>query len=361
MLLRLLLLLIVARTAFAFGPAGHELVGAVADQKLKETPAGRAVRKLLGNVTLARAATVADDIKLWDRLTPGDQHSLYAIPAPLTDALWQFWLANPPPEQADDEHPSHHWFHYTDVPLSHPSYAKGTRGRSRWDLVQMTGYCAGVLQGTVPEDNPRKITKPIAILLLAHFIGDIHQPLHVGAEYFLPDGTAADPDAHPEALEDRGGNTLTLRIQGQSAQSLHKFWDSTAVGRAFESLGHPLGSGSDRRDTYRIQHEAVTALAPGLAIRTPDGWQEDPSTDPAQWARNRADAALPLAREAHKRLTFQKVIPSRSRGHPVAQGDAREAAAADGLRYTEWAATRIQGQLHHAGWRLAELLTHCLR
>ena len=60
----------------------------------------------------------------------------------------------------------------------------------QWDIVHMMRYCIAVLKGEEPENNPRGITKPIAIILLAHFVGDIHQPLHVGAEYFDAHGPA---------------------------------------------------------------------------------------------------------------------------------------------------------------------------
>ena len=71
-------------------------------------------------------------------------------------------------------------------------------GRSQWDIVHMITYCVNVLTGATPEDNARKITKPIAMILLAHFVGDIHQPLHVGAEYFNA-GKAINPDVTPNA------------------------------------------------------------------------------------------------------------------------------------------------------------------
>src|SRR5260370_23796397 len=59
--------------------------------------------------------------------------------------------------------PSHHWFHYTDVPVVRvEKYAEGQAGRSKWDVVHMIPYCVEVLRGRVPEQNERKITKPVA-------------------------------------------------------------------------------------------------------------------------------------------------------------------------------------------------------
>ncbi len=57
--------------------------------------------------------------------------------------------------------------------LNGQKYADGKAGRWQWDLVHTISYCAAVLHGDEPEDNERKISKPIAIILLAHFLGDI--------------------------------------------------------------------------------------------------------------------------------------------------------------------------------------------
>src|SRR5205807_37572 len=157
---------------------------------------------------------------------------------PKVDAqLTAYWKANPPPKEPNSPVPSHHWFHYTDVPLVRPEkYEDGSAGRSRWDIVHMIAYCVDVLRGRIPEENERKITKPIAVILLAHFVGDIHQPLHVGAEYFNQAGQAVDPDKNQPGTEDEGGNTLMLKlIRGTPEEmahpglKLHPFWDHDAV------------------------------------------------------------------------------------------------------------------------------------
>ena len=58
----------------------------------------------------------------------------------------------------------------------------------------MIPFCIDVLQGRIPEQNEQKISKPVAIIFLAHYVADIHQPLHVGANYFDAEGHAIDPD-----------------------------------------------------------------------------------------------------------------------------------------------------------------------
>ena len=74
----------------------------------------------------------------------------------------------------------------------------------------MIPFCIDILQGRIPEENERKITKPVALILLAHYLADIHQPLHVGAAYFDAQGRPADPEKDKSALADEGGNRFTL-------------------------------------------------------------------------------------------------------------------------------------------------------
>ena len=104
----------------------------------------------------------------------------------------------------------------------------------------MIPFCIQVLQGRVPEQNERRITKPVALILLAHYIADIHQPLHVGAEYFDQQGRVVDPNENPSALGDEGGNTFTLQLGDEPPRNaefirrkLHGFWDNDAVNALF--------------------------------------------------------------------------------------------------------------------------------
>src|SRR5205823_2817291 len=237
-LLFLLLLGLSVTSVQAYGPTGHEIVGAVADELLANKPAGTKVHQLLDGFTLEKAAVIADEIKGWDKNGPDDPKIFHYSSRPRIDAqLRDYWKANPPTQDHNSAVPSHHWFHYTDVPvLNLEKYGDGKVGRSQWDIVHAMRYCIAVLHGAEPEENARKVTKPIAVILLAHFVGDIHQPLHVGAEYFSPNGQAVDPDRGGEGLEDQGGNTITLHHSaagvakiGHPHSKLHGFWDNEAV------------------------------------------------------------------------------------------------------------------------------------
>src|SRR5437762_5166853 len=210
----------------AYGPLGHEIIGAIADERLANTPTAAKIRALLNGMTLEKAAVIPDEIKGWDKKGVDDPKSFhYTAYRKIDMQLRDFWRANQPTHDMNSAVPSHHWFHYTDVPVVRvEKYGEGRAGRSKWDVVHMIPYCVEVLGGRVPEQNERKITKPVAIILLAHFLADIHQPLHVGAEYFDAQGHVADPDKDKSALGDEGGNTFTLQLSDEPprARGVHK-------------------------------------------------------------------------------------------------------------------------------------------
>ena len=62
-LIALALLTISTQTVRAYGPDGHHIVGAVADERLANTPAGKKIAVLLDGMTLREAAQVPDTIK----------------------------------------------------------------------------------------------------------------------------------------------------------------------------------------------------------------------------------------------------------------------------------------------------------
>src|SRR5436853_1144553 len=233
----------------AYGPDGHEIVGAIADERLANTPTAAKIRALIDGLSLEKAAVIADEIKGLDEKGVDDSKAFhYSAHLNIDIQLRDFWRANQPTHNPGSTMPSHHWFHYTDVPVVRvEKYAEGRAGRSKWDVVHMISYCVEVLRGRVPEQNERKITKPVALILLAHYVGDIHQPLHVGAEYFDAQGRIADPDTNKPSVADEGGNTFTLELRdepprgrGIHKKTLHGFWDNDAVNALFPEIRNNL-------------------------------------------------------------------------------------------------------------------------
>jgi hypothetical protein len=227
----------------------------------------------------------------------------------------------------------------------------------------MIPYCVQVLQGQAPEQDERKITKPVALLLLAHYLADIHQPLHVGAEYFDAQGRVTDPDKDKSALGDEGGNTFTLELSGEPPRGrgmhkkkFHGFWDYDTVNALFPQLPHGL-----RKAELEAQIESLKkGLVHAMARQEPHNWRMTSNLSPGDYAEIWADEILPIAREAHARLEFRNVKPLVEEDRIVASGEAIEKPAADHALYRTWATAVVRDELHKAGWRLADLLEKIL-
>ena len=205
-----------AAQAHAYAPLGHDIVGAIADERLANSTTATKIRALIGGLSLEKAAVLANTIKGWDKKGVDNPKSFRVASPKIDRQLRDFWRANQPAYGSHLTAPSHHWFHYTDVPvMPTQNYGDGTAGRGRWDIVHMIPYCVEVLRGRRPEQNERKITKPVALILLAHYVADIHQPLHVGAQYFDAQGRVTDPSKNQSALADEGGNTFTLELSDE--------------------------------------------------------------------------------------------------------------------------------------------------
>ena len=90
-----------------------------------------------------------------------------------------------------------------DVPIQQSKYVPYSPGTEPNDVVHMIRYVTLLLA----DKNPKKrsgvdLTKTEALWLLAHLVGDIHQPLHVGAVYFDKQtcATIVDPNNVPGGM-----------------------------------------------------------------------------------------------------------------------------------------------------------------
>lgn len=351
----------------AYGPIGHQIIGAVADAKIAETAAGKKVPELLDGMTLEKVSVIPDEIRGWDKPGPDDPAIFHYSAHPRIDAqLRDYWKANPPTKDLNSPTPSHHWFHYTDVPVRDPEkYGDGTAGRSKWDIVHAISYCIAVLKGDEPADNARKITKPIAVILLAHFVGDIHQPLHVGAEFFDAEGHPSNPGQGTKSFEDQGGNSITLNWkdsanpQGEARHSkFHSFWDTETVMANFPAFPDTMEKEERRAKTDAAKGELIHEFI----TQAPDGWRLPESVALKDYAEAWANEVLPMAREAHERLQFHDIVPARQEdGTTIAVGAADEKPGKESETYRDWSAQAVRRQLPKAGWRLADLLQKALQ
>lgn len=338
----LLIICFFSATGYSYGPRGHHLVGAIADRRLAKNDAiATKVKELLDGTTLERAATFPDEIKGWAKC--GDNKNKVntqdSVPASsrINKELRAFVKANL-------SEPCHNEFHYTDVPVfGDDKYADAEVGISDFDIVQMIPFCIRVLNNKEPQPNDRAITKSVAVILLAHYLGDIHQPLHVGAEFFDANGKAFEPTKTNKGFADQGGNKLTLFtfMSGKlaTAGKFHSYWDGQTVTNAF-------GNSND------------SMVANKLANKEPANWQLTGAVE--SWAEQMANERLPIAHDAHQRLNYA-AIKIKLDNPEIISGRAEEKKKVGEKFYAIWAAAIVKDQIHKAGWRLAAVLEEALQ
>jgi hypothetical protein len=313
--------------AFGFGPEGHRIVGAIADALIADKPAMSHVQKLLDGKSLSAVANWADDAKY--------------NPNPNDPDMVAFIAANP----------HHANYHYTDIPIQEDHYYNDSFGATTTDVVHMIQNCILILEKhDTPGTNPTGITQRMALRLLVHYVGDVHQPLHVGAAYFGPAAQLVNPNSGANAQSDLGGNAIKFRqgvkqhqIKPAGDKSLHMYWDNDVVDNALDAVGVTTEEGF-------VQH---------FVHQPPSNWQDGSSTD--QWAVAWATEVLPIATEAHNKLKIAEYsVPSGRREMPantsIFKWSATERQGLSPEQYDQWAAGRVAEELSKAGYRLAALL-----
>jgi hypothetical protein len=275
-------------TAWAWGHSGHQLVGSLADELLVGTPAAQQVKAILGAKikSLQTAAVWPDCVRDVELQSSGSFHyndkSKFHSPAcvpfesaterkRMEDYAQRNWT-NCPGEDGKKPAQCHRQFHFADVAVQHSSYERGLVGTSNEDVVAAIQAAIGVLKNGPPATAPFSIKdKKEALLMLAHFVGDLHQPLHVGAAYLQDDGSLVNPDdpATPPqaALPTRGGNKLEI-----GPSNLHADWDDIPTNINLKGLS--TAPGQKRRQALIAAARAQEATA-GEALQWPVAWASD--------------------------------------------------------------------------------------
>ena len=322
----------VSTPAAAWDYPGHRIVGTIADLVLKQhhPKTHDRVRALLdqkdasGNVedkrSLGEVAVFPDcakDEEEFCRRRPSPEEIAYAA-----------------------RNKDHRGFHFTNSPMQLRAYIPGGVGTTDIDVVQMIAYATVQLRGATPPRKDRvELTDGEAVWLLAHLVGDIHQPLHVGAKYFDKEcEKGVDPYGTAEVAVTLGGNRIHIAAEPPAvppAPNLHLYWDGAAVARAMHAAGLA---------------NAEQEFAQLLAGTPPTGWET--AGPPETWAMQWVSEIMPLALEAHQRLTIRKGIKP---AFPSGMSPCTWVTTLDPA-YQDWAKEQARIQLAKAGFRLAALL-----
>lgn len=184
------LLTIGATSVFGWGENGHRISAELAERNL--TPEAKAaIREILGDETLAEISIWPDHIRSdpsWDFAQPWHYISID------DDETWDDYKRVPEEEG--------------DVLLILEKLEAFLRDP---DAEKME--FSGNMKRKGTKLNPtqgREIGKKEALAFYVHFVGDIHQPLHVGRR------------------DDKGGNKIQVKWFDEEA-SLHRVWDELVV------------------------------------------------------------------------------------------------------------------------------------
>ena len=151
-----------------WGKTGHRATAEIAEKHLN-TKAKKAIDDLLNGHGLAFVANYADDIK------------------------------------SDPAYRQYGPWHYVNI---HPDAAKYLKEEASedGDLVQAIRKCKEVLK----DNNATREEKQFHLKMLVHFLGDLHQPFHVGH------------------ASDKGGNDIQVRWFNDGS-NIHRVWDSEMI------------------------------------------------------------------------------------------------------------------------------------
>lgn len=206
--------------AHAWGPDGHQTVATIAAGLLKGTPTEARVAALLGDIPLPLASLWADCVK---GISPSHGYTYPApgkyaecvpleTPARITEMADYVKRNDRQCQIGMDEDSCHRQTHYADITLQRSRYLLGFVGTRADDVVGALRTAILVLQGKPADGPPHFKSQREALLVLVHLVGDMHQPLHVGAVYLDAQGRRVDPDKTglDEGTFTVGGNSLWI-------------------------------------------------------------------------------------------------------------------------------------------------------
>ena len=327
--------------AGAWDYPGHRIVGAIADfvlsshhpkeyAKIKgllegKDADGNKLERTLSNVAVFPDCAKAHNVPYCGR-TPSAEEKAYTL-----------------------SNPHHGDYHFTDIPIQQTKYDPDSKILEKYDVVKMINYVIAQLLKKSPQMDEVKLSDAEAVWLLAHLVGDIHQPLHVGALYYDKDTCKVVKDPTTVGMENVvptvGGNNILLVSSAPPPAApphdkFHLYWDGTVVKNAMKAAGWP----GAEQDFARL-----------LAASPPAGWKT--KEDPGAWATQWATEIMPLAKAAHTKLKIvfkERKVSSSGRVSCFWTTTIPPS-------YATWASQQARVQLAKAGFRLAALLAEVFK
>ena len=303
-----LFLLGAAPRGLAWGREGHEAIGGLATALLHEKARLR-VKKILGTDDLSDAAVWLDELKSAEKGMGKLGKDSEAI-------------------AFNKKFPDNHKWHFVNLPLNSAAYSRASKFAEDNDIVHILEVAVGVLEG-----RSKKFTPAQALRIIAHLVGDLHQPLHVGTGYFDIKNPAApklmiEPGSIVDKPDDLGGNKV---LTGHGPfDNLHSMWDVALV----EAAG---ATGNSEKLAVKLR-----------SIVSPAKWAS--AGDYHVWPELWATDSVHEAEFAYRGLAFKGAKLSDNKKALVA------IEAEPSADYEKIQKQRALVQLAKAGFHLAELL-----
>lgn len=195
--------------AWGWGRIGHRVAGKIADSRLTPTARAAVASLLEPGESLASVSTWADEVRR--------------------------------------EFPESGPWHYVNVPITEPRYDAKFVPKEGCVITKIDDF-----RKILADPNAPRLERQKALKFLAHFVQDMHQPVHVGHR------------------DDRGGNDLQVQFFGQGS-NLHRVWDSGLI----EHVDRP-------------EKDWVDALSKTITPELADSWSKG---GPPDWANESLDIA----------------------------------------------------------------------
>lgn len=137
--------------------------------------------------------------------------------------------------------------------------------RTNGDVIAALNHCIAVIKSKKADELIPN--EAVALALLVHFVGDIHQPLHTTARY------NPDPKPDDKYKDDAGGNGVSLANLGDTpwGKNLHTYWDEAyrryyenGEVRALPELQEGTALGSPEMKEWLKRLESYTPAKPDL-------------------------------------------------------------------------------------------------
>ena len=286
--------LLASTGAFAWGDEGHRIIAVIAYARL--TPAARA--------------------KV-DAILAADKDTLTA-PDFVSRATWADRYRDSDRFDKKVHYLATRAWHFADVEIDggtlsaacHAPDLPGTRLASHGPADDCVVHKVDEFAAELGNPHTSAAEKRLALKFLMHFVGDLHQPLHVADH------------------QDRGGNAVPVFYGAiESPDNLHSYWDTRLV----EKLG------SDPK-------KVGVALSEGIANKDANQWS---TGTPALWAQE----TFAQARDVAYDFNGESFVTD-SKGTRTVRLDAT---------YDARALPVVREQLSKAGVRLAAVLNESLR